>query len=244
MTTTTARTLHVVSPLMRGPDVLEAQRRLDDLGYHPGSPDGFYGVATATAVRAFQRAEGLEVDGVLGPATRRALAEANAASREPLQPSNIGLGALEEALKHIGAKESPPNSNRTQFGRWFGIDGVKWCNIFVSYCFSVGAGYTICEGFTGAGVYPPGCTYVPTTEAWLRATGLWKGRSRPAPGDIVIFNWDGGEPDHIGIVESVIDNETIQSVEGNTSRGNQSDGGQVMRRERRMSDVTGFGTVA
>jgi hypothetical protein len=244
MTTTTARTLHVVSPLMRGPDVLEIQQQLDALGYHPGALDGRYGVATATAVRAFQRRQGLDVDGVVGALTREALAVAEPADHEALGSSDIGLAALQEALEHVGTKESPPNSNRTEFGEWFGIDGVKWCNIFVSYCFSVGAGYTICEGFRGAGVYANGCTYVPTTEAWLRATGLWKGRSRPSPGDLVIFNWDGGEPDHIGIVESVIDERTITSVEGNTSRANQSDGGQVMRRERRMADVTGFGTVA
>ena len=79
---------------------------------------------------------------------------------------------------------------------------MPWCNIFVSYCFSVGAGYTICKGYAGAGVSAKGCAYVPTTEAWLRASGLWIGRSTPAPGDIAIYDWDGGVPDHIGIVEA------------------------------------------
>jgi hypothetical protein len=45
-----------------------------------------------------------------------------------------GRRALAEALRHVGVRESPPGSNRTMFGRWFGVDGVPWCAIFVSYC--------------------------------------------------------------------------------------------------------------
>ena len=94
-----------------------------------------------------------------------------------------GGRALAEALRHVGVKESPPGSNRTMFGRWYGVDGVPWCAIFVSYCFAVGAGVTLCRGWHGAGVSPRGVAYVPTLEAWLRATGrsLAEGcRPRPA----------------------------------------------------------------
>jgi hypothetical protein len=243
MTLTEVRTLYIVSPRMSGPDVLEVQRRLAELGYSPGPLDGIYGVATATAVRAFQAAEQLDADGIVGPATRAALEAADGARPDVGAPSSIGLAALEEARRHIGVKESPPSSNRTPFGRWFGIDGVKWCNVFVSYCFGVGADYTICAGFKGAGVYAKGCTYVPTTEAWLRATGMWIGRGTPQAGDIAIFNWDGGEPDHIGIVERDLGNGSFVCVEGNTSSDDDSDGGAVERRTRRVSQVNGFGRV-
>jgi hypothetical protein len=101
----------------------------------------------------------------------------------------------------------------------------------------------IADGFKGAGCSPNGCTYVPTTEAWLRATGMWKGRTTPLPGDIAIFNWDGGVPDHIGIVEKYLGGGQFQSVEGNTSLGNNSNGGEVMRRVRYLSQVDGFGRV-
>ena len=120
---------------------------------------------------------------------------------------------------------------------------MKWCNVFISYCFAVGAGYTICAGHRGAGVYPRGCTYVPTTEAWLRATGMWIGRATPRPGDIAIFNWDGGVPDHIGIVEEYLGDGRFTCIEGNTSAGNDSDGGAVMRRTRALTQVNGFGRV-
>jgi hypothetical protein len=242
--TTPIRTLHVTSPLTSGPDVLALQERLSELGYPVGELDGKYGPATATAVRAFQRDHGLHVDGVAGPMTLGELAAADAAEAPSMQPSEIGLLALEEAVRHIGVKESPPNSNRTPFGRWFGVDGVKWCNVFVSYAFGVGAGYTLCEGMKGAaGVYPKGCTYVPTTEAWLRATGMWVGRTNPLPGDIAIFNWDGGQPDHIGIVEEDLGGGRFSCIEGNTSVGNFSDGGAVLRTTRRLNQVDGFGRV-
>jgi hypothetical protein len=113
----------------------------------------------------------------------------------------------------------------------------------VSYCFHNGAEYTICEGFKGAGVYAKGCTYVPTTEAWLHATGMWKGRTEPLPGDIAIYNWHGGLPDHIGIVEEYLGGGKFNAIEGNTGIGNDANGGEVMRRQRYFSDVDGFGRV-
>ena len=64
--------------------------------------------------------------------------------------ASAGRRALAEALRHVGVRESPPGSNRTMFGRWFGVDGVPWCAIFVSYCFDVGAGRVLCRGWHGA----------------------------------------------------------------------------------------------
>lgn len=239
--------LYVTSPLMAGSGVLWIQERLDALGYSPGPLDGLYGVATMSAVIAFQRDHGLVPDGIVGKLTRAALrrAKAGPGNGEPARAGSGGPGrkALAEAQRHLGVKERPAGSNRTPFGKWFGVDGVPWCNIFVSYCFAVGARYTICKGFAGAGVYAKGCTYVPTTEAWLRATGRWIGRSTPAPGDIAIYNWDGGVADHIGIVEADLGGGTFHAIEGNTSVGNDSDGGIVMRRLRYLSQVTGFGRV-
>lgn len=53
--------------------VRAVQRRLRALGYATGPVDGLFGPLTAGAVRAFQRARGLRVDGVVGPRTRRRL---------------------------------------------------------------------------------------------------------------------------------------------------------------------------
>ena len=56
-----------------GEDVRQAQNRLADLGFLPGEADGLYGEATTYAVMAFQEANGLEVDGILGPKTLAAM---------------------------------------------------------------------------------------------------------------------------------------------------------------------------
>ena len=56
-----------------GDSVRNLQTKLKSLGFYSGSVDGKYGAATQEAVRNFQRAKNLRVDGVAGPATQRAL---------------------------------------------------------------------------------------------------------------------------------------------------------------------------
>lgn len=58
------------------------------------------------------------------------------------------------------------------------------------------------------------------------------------PGDVVIFNWDGGGTDHVGFVERNLGGGTLQTIEGNTSSGSygsQSAGNGVWRRVRSSS---------
>jgi CHAP domain-containing protein len=153
--------------------------------------------------------------------------------------ASTGRRALAEALRHVGVRESPPGSNRTMFGRWFGVDGVPWCAIFVSYCYDVGAGTVLCRGWRGAGVGKRGVAYVPTLSAWLRATG--RVVDEPHPGDLAIYDWDGGLPDHVGIVVRRLDGDRFEAVEGNTAVGDDSDGGEVMRRARRDAQVLVYG---
>jgi peptidoglycan hydrolase-like protein with peptidoglycan-binding domain len=57
----------------KGAVVEELQRRLRDAGYEPGKIDGIFGPRTKATVIAFQRACGIETDGVCGPMTWRAL---------------------------------------------------------------------------------------------------------------------------------------------------------------------------
>jgi N-acetylmuramoyl-L-alanine amidase len=63
----------VLEPGDEGPAVELLQTRLRDLGYWVGPVDATYGSLTEQAVYAFQKAQGLAVDGVTGPSTRTAL---------------------------------------------------------------------------------------------------------------------------------------------------------------------------
>jgi cell wall-associated NlpC family hydrolase len=57
----------------RGEEVRRMQRRLQMHGFDPGPADGIFGSRTDAAVRAFQKAKRLEVDGIVGPKTSQAL---------------------------------------------------------------------------------------------------------------------------------------------------------------------------
>lgn len=72
----------------RGDAVRSLQSRLKALGYY-GSPyivDGLFGNGTEKAVRAFQSANGLVIDGLAGPATMAALTRAEAARATKAKP--------------------------------------------------------------------------------------------------------------------------------------------------------------
>ncbi len=60
---------------MYGSPVREMQQALKNQGYFTGTVDGYFGESTEYAVKSFQRYNGLEIDGVAGPATLRTLLE-------------------------------------------------------------------------------------------------------------------------------------------------------------------------
>lgn len=69
-----------------GDDVKELQSYLIELGYDLGvwGADGSFGDCTDIAVRAFQKAKKLTVDGIVGPKTLDALEKAMAATEKPV----------------------------------------------------------------------------------------------------------------------------------------------------------------
>lgn len=69
---TPPRLLRLRKPPMRGDDVRALQKALAALGVSIRT-DGIFGAQTESAVKRFQKKNGLTVDGIIGPATRAAL---------------------------------------------------------------------------------------------------------------------------------------------------------------------------
>ena len=136
---------------------------------------------------------------------------------------------LSIAKKQIGTKEFPANSNRTKYGKWYGLDGNPWCMMFVMWCFHQA------EALAALPMKTASC------GALMRAAqkaGCWI-TSGYKPGDVLIFDFPGGAAtDHTGILVRC-SGSTVTAIEGNTSVGNDSDGGMVMQRIRKLSLVKG-----
>ena len=73
--------------------IYQRQCLLAYLGFYTGAIDGIWGEKSKEAAKAFQRAYGLVVDGVVGPVTEKALRGAVAGTMESIpnyQPPNTG----------------------------------------------------------------------------------------------------------------------------------------------------------
>jgi peptidoglycan L-alanyl-D-glutamate endopeptidase CwlK len=109
----------------RGPAVERLQQRLRAEGFPPGRIDGAFGGATEAALLGFQQASDLLADGIAGPATWRALADAGPGTpldrsdridvafvaelfpATPLEPIRRHLPAILSALREAGLVDKP-----------------------------------------------------------------------------------------------------------------------------------------
>lgn len=74
-----------------GSEVKQIQTRLKNWGYYTGTVDGIYGSKTVSAVKYFQRKNGLTVDGIAGKATLAAIGISSSGSSTGTDKSNINL---------------------------------------------------------------------------------------------------------------------------------------------------------
>ncbi|MDO4921129.1 MAG: NlpC/P60 family protein [Phascolarctobacterium sp.] len=82
-----------------GQEVLAIQKRLVELSYNIGTIDGEFGPATESAVKRFQADTGLEVDGVVGEATYKALMNKE---MPPNRSNSIARNVMRAAYSVIG----------------------------------------------------------------------------------------------------------------------------------------------
>ena len=139
------------------------------------------------------------------------------------------------AENEVGTKECPPNSNNVKYNTWFYGHEVKgsaypWCCAFVAWC------------FRNTGIFPKTASCANALD-WFEQRG--QRVSKPQVGDIVFFKFstNARRTNHIGIVVEV-GNNYITTIEGNTSRTNQDNGGAVMERRRDYKNIVAFARPA
>ena len=137
---------------------------------------------------------------------------------------------LAVARGELGTKESPAGSNRTKYGKWFGLDGYAWCMTFVMWVFAQAG---------ALGLLPKKTASCGELMRSAKAAGQWVTKDF-RPGDVVIYDFPGGAAtDHTGIIERVTASGVV-TIEGNTSQaGSQSNGGQVCRKSRKYNLIVG-----
>ncbi|GAA0400842.1 hypothetical protein GCM10009530_60870 [Microbispora corallina] len=145
---------------------------------------------------------------------------------------------LKEMTRYLDYRES--SSGRTVFGVSYrerknlerAFDAAPWCDMFIAQC-SLAAGGKDMLGVVG--------DFALTTSHadWFRRQGRWhRGTDGIRPGDIVFFNWPGGDSiDHVATVEKVHSPDDIQTIDGNV-------GDMCGRRRRRSSLIAGYGRPA
>ncbi|MGN0194385.1 MAG: peptidoglycan-binding protein [Pseudoramibacter sp.] len=140
-----------------------------------------------------------------------------------------GLELLAVAQSQVGTKESPAGSNRQKYGAWYGMNGVAWCDIFVSWCANqIGASNVI-------GKY----AYCPYHVNYFKSRGWWlSAEAKPQPGDIIFFA-SHGTACHVGIVKARNGSYSVTTIEGNTSVSSNDNGGRVMQRVRTYGNPYG-----
>jgi peptidoglycan hydrolase-like protein with peptidoglycan-binding domain len=74
-----------------GEAVRELQIALQETGNNPGAIDGVFGAHTEAAVKAFQQARGITVDGIVGPITWRNIDEFAEFDEPVLREGSTGL---------------------------------------------------------------------------------------------------------------------------------------------------------
>jgi len=113
-----------------GPDVLNVQSTLKQLGFDPQAVDGVFGAGTEAAVIAFQRSKGLTPDGIVGPNTLAALQASSALA-------GAGVGGATSSASATSTALSAANVTVAQVAKMF--PGVSLTNIQTNLPFVMSA---------------------------------------------------------------------------------------------------------
>ncbi len=146
---------------------------------------------------------------------------------------------LDVALTQLGVRETPGQPNRgpevDEYLRAVGLEpdpkknpnapaaGYSWCLAFIVWC------------HRKAGVKIP--RYALVKQFWENVEAHRV--ENPEPGDIFIHLRDDGKG-HVGFVEAVLEDGSLQSIEGNSNHAGSREGDGVVNQKRPRDYCVGF----
>ena len=143
------------------------------------------------------------------------------------------------AFSQLGITEWPYDSNNVKYNTaYYGkeVNGsyYSWCCAFTWWLFDQNNANSLFFG----GNRTASCTELMN---YAKDNGLWvSGAQRLRPGDLLLYNFDRyADADHIGVFIGYDENGDLLAIEGNTSIGNDDNGGAVMIRIRKPGVVLG-----
>jgi hypothetical protein len=146
----------------------------------------------------------------------------------PVGGGDVGSRMVQIARNEIGQAEQPPGSNNStriadyRSATQGAAPGAPWCAYFASWV-ARQAGAPLGDQGQGFGS-------VDQLYAWAQQNGrayTAGSGQQPRPGDLIVFH------EHVGLVESVLPNGQIQTIEGNSSD-------RVAERVHPPGDAVGF----
>ena len=145
----------------------------------------------------------------------------------PVSGSSVGARMVAAAAGEVGQAEQPPGSNNSPRIAQYrsataGNPGPgPWCAYFVSWAAR--------QAGAPLGNMGQGFGSVDQLWSWAQSSGrAYQGtQQQPQPGDLIVFH------EHVGLVESVLPDGRIQTIEGNSSD-------QVSRRIHAPGDAMGY----
>ncbi len=187
---------------MKGAEVVNLQKNLNQLGYNLGV-DGDFGGKTEAAIIAFQEAHGLKVDGIVGPYTQAAIATALVGQVSPA-PMGSSMPWIEWMRSHIGEHEIAGSKHNPFIVAMFKYTTYKTDSDETPWCAAA-----VCTALEETG-------FKSTRDASAISYASYGVPCALIPGCVVVIRRaDGGH--HVTFCDHVIDSRSFAGLGGNQS---------------------------
>ncbi|MBR1969712.1 MAG: spore cortex-lytic enzyme [Clostridia bacterium] len=137
----------------RGEEVKKIQTKLKNWGYYNGSIDGIYGWQTESAVKSFQKKNGLTVDGVAGTKTLNAMGIFTSTNNNESSPNQASIDLLARVIN--GEARGEPYEGQVAVGAVVlnRVDHPSFPNSISGVVYQKGAFTAVDDGQINAQMY-------------------------------------------------------------------------------------------